>query len=149
MVSPTIEAQSSRRPALVLALGILMVGQAAVFLLAAALHLGVRIPLGVTELVEPQILPAFVVEEFCGLLLAISAVLVLARSPLAWLGATVAHGIAIGGVLLGMVALAAGRGPRTETNDLYHQIMLVTLVVGLILLATPAARAALGRAGQG
>jgi hypothetical protein len=38
------------------------------------------------------------------------------------------------GVLLGIAALAAGRGPRTASNDLYHRIMLALIAAGLLIL---------------
>lgn len=47
--------------------------------------------------------------------------------------------------MLGMVALALGRGPRTDLNDAYHRAVLVALIMGLGLLVTPAVRGALGR----
>jgi hypothetical protein len=56
-----------------------------------------------------------------------------------------AHGSALAGVLLRVVALALGRGPRTESNDLYHRVMLLILVAILILLFTRAAKTAVGR----
>jgi hypothetical protein len=51
------------------------------------------------------------------------------RAPL------IANLVALAGVLLGMAALAAGRGPRTASNDLYHHIMLVLIGVSLAILA--------------
>lgn len=44
-----------------------------------------------------------------------------------------------------MVATALGPGPRSELNDAYHRVVLVALLAGLALLATPGVRAALGR----
>jgi hypothetical protein len=49
------------------------------------------------------------------------------------------------GVLVGMFALAAGLGPTTTANTIYHRTILLVLVVGLALLQTPAAKSALGR----
>jgi len=51
--------------------------------------------------------------------------------------------IPLGGVLLGMAALAAGRGPRTASNDLYHHIMLALIGASLLILFF--ARSALNR----
>ncbi len=73
-----------------------------------------------------------------------SAYALFARGSWAWLAATAAHVFALAGVLFGMFALAQGWGPRTESNDIYHQVMLLLLIVGLLLLATPIARTALG-----
>jgi len=40
----------------------------------------------------------------------------------------------LGGVLLGIAALAAGAGPRTASNDLYHRIMLLLIGASLLIL---------------
>ena len=48
--------------------------------------------------------------------------------------ALIGNVIALGGVLLGMAALAVGRGPRTASNDLYHRIMLALARVALLIL---------------
>ena len=42
--------------------------------------------------------------------------------------------VALAGVLLGKAALAAGRGPRTASNDLYHNLILVLIGVSIVLL---------------
>ena len=114
----------------------------------ALLHLGVRIPLGFAVLREPLIVPATVVEGFCALALAIGAYAVLTRKTWAWAAVTAAHAFAAAGVLLGIGALAAGLGPSTELNHVYHRAMLVALLAGLGLLMTPTAKAALGRGGR-
>ena len=44
---------------------------------------------------------------------------------------------ALVGVLWGMVAVAAGRGPCTQLNDTYHRVMVVLLAATLLLLLTP------------
>jgi hypothetical protein len=121
-------------------ISVLMVGEALTFLLAALLHLG--IPLGFSE---PRIIPAAIVEGLCGLLLAGSAYAVFVRTRLAWGAALAAHLFAVAGVLLGIISLALGLGPSTVVNTIYHRVILGVLVVVLVLLTTPAARAALGR----
>lgn len=63
--------------------------------------------------------------------------------------AVAAHAFALGGVLLGTVALAVGAGPSTELNTVYHRVMLVALVAVLALLLTPAGRSALPGAYRG
>ncbi len=118
---------------------VLMVGEALTFLLAALLHLG--IPLGFSE---PRIIPAAIVEGLCGLFLAGSTYAVFARTRLAWGVALAAHLFAVAGVLLGIIALALGVGPSTVANTIYHRVILGVLVVVLVLLATPGARAVLG-----
>jgi hypothetical protein len=42
--------------------------------------------------------------------------------------------IALAGVLLGIVALAAGRGPRTASNDSLHRAMLTLIGLALMVL---------------
>jgi hypothetical protein len=122
-----------------------MLAESLTFLLASALHRGLQIPLGIVTLAEPMIGPASVVETTCGVALALAAVTVLSGSRWGWLSAVAAHTISASGVVLGIVALNAGRGPRTASNDAYHLTILTALVIGLVLLATPPVRAALGR----
>jgi hypothetical protein len=116
---------------------------AATFLFGALLHLGVRVPLGFAVLAEPRILPATVVEGLCGLALSVAAWAILARKGWARTAAIAAHAFALGGVLLGTAALAAGAGPSTNMNTVYHRVMLVALAAVLALLLTPAGRSAL------
>jgi fluoride ion exporter CrcB/FEX len=139
---------NQRRTTVATTVGVLVVVYAATFLLGALLHLGVRIPVGFAVLSEPRIVPATIVEGFCALVLTISAYAVFTHKGWAWPAVTSAHAFALAGVLLGMVALAVGAGPRTELNDIYHRVMLVMLVAGLAFLSMPIARAALGRANR-
>lgn len=141
-----IETATRRRDALAATSGILAALYAVTFLVGAVLHLGVRIPLGLAVLEEPVIIPATIVEGLCGLALGVGSYSVFAGRTWAWTATMGAHAFALAGVLLGTVALAAGRGPSTVLNTTYHRVMTVVLVVGLALLATPRARAALGAA---
>jgi hypothetical protein len=136
---------SRRRPAAATAVGALLAAEAATFLIGAVSHLGVAIPLGFGVLREPRIADATVVESLCGLALAAAAGVVLGRRRRAWAAATAAHAVAAVGVLLGIGALAAGLGPATTANTIYHRTILAVLLVGLALLQTPPVRAALGR----
>jgi hypothetical protein len=140
-----IETTTRRYTAVTMAVGVLAVLYAVTFFIGALLHLGVRIPLGFAVLAEPRIVPATIVEGLCGLFLAVGAYAVLTRRAWAWPAVTAAHAFALGGVLLGMAALAVGAGPSTELNTVYHRVMLVALVAGLVLLLTPIGRTALGR----
>ena len=115
------------------------------FLLFALLHLGLQIPLGFAVLAQPHIRDAAIVEGLSGLGFAVSAYAVFTRQTWAWPAALAAHAVALAGVLLGMAALSAGLGPRTELNDVFHRVMLLLLVAGLTLLLTLTGRAALGR----
>jgi hypothetical protein len=45
----------------------------------------------------------------------------------------IANFVALAGVLLGVAALAAGAGPRTASNDLYHSIMLILIGASLLI----------------
>ena len=137
-----IETTTRRWTTVVTVISVLIVVEAITFLLATLLHLGIQFPLGFSE---PRIIPAAIVEGLCGILLAVSAFAVFARKTWAWWGAIAAHAFAVAGVLLGIAALALGLGPSTEANTIYHRVILVVLVVVLALLATPGARATLGR----
>jgi hypothetical protein len=137
--------RSHRRNGVATAIGVLSAVYAATFYLGALLHVGTRIPLGFTVVEEPVILPATIVEGLCGTALAVAAVAVLARGNRAWTAATVAHAFALGGVLLGITALAVGAGPLTELNTIYHRVMVVALVAVLALLLSSAGRTALRR----
>ena len=138
---PTIR----RRTSIETAVGILSALYALTFFVGALLHLGWRIPLGFAVLAEPRIFPAAVVEGLCGLALAAAAIALFTNSGRAWTAAFAAHAIALGGVLLGVTALALGAGPSTDLNTIYHRVMLVALVAVLALLLSPAGRTALRR----
>jgi len=135
-----------RRNGIATAIGILSAVYAATFFFGALLHLGVTIPLGFAVVEEPVILPATIVEGLCGVALAVAAFAVLTRRELAWPIALAAYAFALGGVLLGITALALGAGPSTELNSVYHRVMVVALVAVLALLLLPAGRSALRRA---
>lgn len=143
------QATTRTRTPLATTVGALAVLYAATFSLGALLHLGVRIPLGFAVLAEPRIIPATIVEGLCGLGLAVGGYAALAGRSWAWSAVTGAHAFALGGVLLGITALALGGGPSTELNTIYHRVMLVALLAGLVLLLTRAGRAALGRNDRG
>jgi hypothetical protein len=143
------EATTRPRTTLAMVIGILAALYAVTFFLGALLHLGVRIPLGFVVLAEPQIIPATIVEGLCGLGLAVGAYAALTGRSWVWSAVTGAHAFALGGVLLGITALALGAGPSTELNTIYHRVMLVALVVGLVVPLAPIGRAALGRGDRG
>jgi hypothetical protein len=125
------------------ALGVLMVLEALSFLCFTLLHLGVRIPVGFTVIQEPPRPFAVIVEGLAAVALAVGASAVLTRKTWAWAAATGAHAVALAGVVWGMVAVAAGRGPHTQLNDTYHLVMVVVLGAGLILLLTRPGRTVL------
>lgn len=111
-------------------LGFIMIANAALFFFGAVQHAGVVLG----SFHEPPIIPAAIVEMLCGLSLVWGATAVFAHSVVQWRVALLTNLIALGGVLLGIAALAAGRGPRTVSNDLYHRVMLVLIGASLIIL---------------
>jgi hypothetical protein len=127
------------------AVALLATAYAATFVVAVLLHVGVEIPLGFVVLDEPRRPFAVIVEGVAGIVLAVGAFAVFARTPRAWAAVTGALAVALAGVLWGMVAVAAGRGPHTQLNDTYHRVMVVLLSATLILLLTPLGRSSLGR----
>jgi hypothetical protein len=111
-------------------LGWLMASNAVLFFFGAVQHAGVS----VGPFREPRILPATIVETLCGLALGWGAVAVFGSSTAKWRVALITNLVALAGVVLGIAALAAGAGPRTPSNDLYHVIMLVLIGASLVLL---------------
>jgi hypothetical protein len=124
---------------------ILVIVEAATFGLMASLHQGVQIPLGFMVIAQPRILPATIVETLCGLSLVMAALAGFLGWRWAWVATVAAHVFSIGGVALGMAALAAGRGPQTQLNSTYHLTIMLVMLATLALLATPIGRAALRR----
>jgi hypothetical protein len=101
--------------------GLLMIVNAAVFFFGGVQHAG----LSVGRFHEPAIIPATIVEVFCGLCLLWGAIALFRSTRSAWRAALITNFVALGGVLLGVAALAAG--PRTPSNDVYH-LMMLTLI---------------------
>jgi len=120
-----------------------MVLEALSFLCFALMHLGVRIPVDFAVIEEPRRPFAVIVEGLAAVVLTLGASAVLTRRTWAWVAASAAHAVALAGVLWGMVAIAAGRGPHTQLNDTYHRVMVLVLGAGLILLLTPPGRTVL------
>ena len=118
---------------------IIMILNAALFLFGALQHVGLE--LGPFH--EPRIIPAAVVETICCLALLGGVAFLFGHAALGWRATVLGNFIALAGVVLGIVALAVGAGPRTASNDLYHRIMLVLIGVSLVILFS--ARSALNR----
>jgi hypothetical protein len=108
----------------------LMIANAAVFFFGALQHAGIA--LGPFH--EPVIIPAAIVETICGLFLLWGATVLFRNWRSLWRAVLIANFVALGGVLLGMAALAVGAGPRTASNDLYHRIMLGLIIASLLIL---------------
>jgi hypothetical protein len=111
-------------------LGLLMISNAALFLFGAVQHAGVSLG----RFNEPHIVPAAIVETVCAISLLWGAAAVFGQPGRQWHRALISNLVALGGVWLGIAALAAGRGPRTASNDLYHRIMLVLIGACLVIL---------------
>ena len=119
-------------------LRILMMLNAALFFFGAIQHLGVVIG----RFHEPVIHPAAIVESTCGIALTVGVIALLRGTSSARRLSIIANFVAIAGVSLGMIALAAGRGPRTASNDTYHHIMVTLAIASLIILFTRRSSAA-------
>ena len=111
-------------------LGLVMISNATLFLFGAVQHAGFSLG----RFHEPKIIPAVVVETICGLLLLWASIATLGHFSIGWNVALIGNLVALGGVLLGMAALAAGRGPRTASNDFYHRIMLILIGANVLML---------------
>jgi hypothetical protein len=94
---------------------------------------------------EPVIVPAAIVESVCALSLLWGLGAMLRGSEGFWRSAFTSNSIAIAGVLLGIVALAAGRGPRTVSNDNLHRAMLTLAGLSLLALFMIRSLASLGK----
>jgi hypothetical protein len=110
--------------------GVLMIANAALFFFGSVQHAGVA----VGRFHEPLIIPAAIVETLCGLCLLWGVVALFRGWRMRWRLALIANVVALGGVLLGIVALAIGAGPRTASNDLYHRVMLILIVTVILIL---------------
>ena len=111
-------------------LGLLMALNTLLFVFGAIQHAGVEIG----RFREPVIVPAAIVESVCALSLIGGLWALFGASPPFWGTVFAGNLIALAGVLLGIVALAAGRGPRTASNDHLHWAMLTLIALSLIAL---------------
>jgi hypothetical protein len=117
-----------------IAVGLLMTLNMALFVFGAVQHVGAEIG----PFSEPVIVPAAIVESICALSLFWGLWQAFRESPAFWRIAFIGNLVALAGVLLGIVTLAAGRGPRTVSNDNLHRAMLT--LIGLSLMALFVAR---------
>ena len=89
--------------------GLLMIANAVLFFWERSTHAGVA----VGQFHEPLIIPAAIVEGLCGLCILWGAVALFRGRRTRWRLALITNLVALGGVSLGIVALAIGAGPRT------------------------------------
>jgi len=107
-----------------------MLANAALFVVEAILHLGVRLG----PLSEPRIVAASVTETICALALTAGVLVpVYLRRGVA-VSAVVGNLFALAGVALSVIALALGAGPRTLSNEVAHALMTVLAFLSLWLL---------------
>src|SRR5215208_3545281 len=116
------------------ALPMLLAVEAATFLLAALTHLPLHVPLGFATIEEPRIVEATVAEGLCCLALGTAAGALFIRASWAREAAIAATLFSSAAVVVGIGALRAGRGPRTDLNDVYHPVILVVLLATFALL---------------
>jgi hypothetical protein len=93
-------------------LGCVMIANAAPFFFGALQHAGIAIG----RFHEPRIVPATIVESLCGLSLLWGVAAVFGHSHVEWRPAMIANLIPLGGVLLGMAALAAAGGHARQVT---------------------------------
>ncbi|MEV0619052.1 hypothetical protein AB0I81_37445 [Nonomuraea sp. NPDC050404] len=109
-------------------LGWLLLLYALVFLLFGLLHAGIAIG----PLSEPVIVPAAIVEPLCAVAALAGSYGALRDRTWAWDGLVYSHAAALGGVLLGILALAFGDdSDATALLTWYHNAMAVALTAGL------------------
>ena len=101
------------------------------FALGALTHAGVRLSLAGITIDEPTIVPAAIVEAIIAAAFSVAAFAEFTGRPYARIALGVALRVGIGGVLLGMFALAVGRGTRTELNDVFHVVALIAMLAAL------------------
>jgi hypothetical protein len=93
---------------------IVMLANAALFVLGATLDLG--IPVG--PLAEPRVLAASVTRAVCALALLAGGLAPLYAPRFATIAAAVGNVIALAGITVSVIALSLGAGPHTITNDI-------------------------------
>jgi hypothetical protein len=103
---------------------------AALFFFGSVQHAGMALG----RFHEPFIIPAAIVEALCGLCLLCGGAALFCDWRARWHVVLIANLVALGGVLLGIAALAVGAGPRTASNDLYHRMMLILIAAVILIL---------------
>jgi hypothetical protein len=110
--------------------------EALFYFFAAALHLGLRVPLGPVVLAVPDVIfPAAIVETILGLVVAANLIALLRGSHRARGITLAAHGVALVGVLIGMAALALRVGPPPSPHWTLHYVMLAGIAAALVLVS--------------
>jgi len=100
--------------------------QAAVFLAAVSIHFGLTLQ-------GYQHRAAGTAESVIAAVLLVGLVLTWAPPPWARRASVVAQSFGILGVIVGLITIVAGVGPRTTLDLAMHGTMLVVLIAGLIV----------------
>ena len=134
MVSTVV---GSRRPLgwKVRLIEVVLLVDAITFFVFALLHAGVHL----SGLVEPPILAATIVESLCVVLTAGAGVAVLTRRVWAWRAAVWSQSVAAAGVFVGILSQLSGTG-GTQLNFVYHRVIIIVLIVGLVFVLVPSVR---------
>lgn len=129
-----------------IALEILIVVNAAVFLGASIIHFGYAIPLGFTTLADAALPQAAVAEGVIGLAFVLAAAATFARGSWAWGATLVAYLLGLIGVLIGLSVSVGDPDLSSSPNFWFHLTILPVVVVGLLLLLTRSGREGFGKA---
>ena len=107
-----------------------LVAEALMFAFAAVVHSGVAVS-------ESRLIAAAIVEGVCAIMLLAAAAAVRHQRAFARRAAIAAHGVAIGSVGLGLVALWLGLAAHSSLGVAYQRGMFGLLIVVFLLLASP------------
>lgn len=116
-------------------IGLVIMVEALAFLMGAALHLGVPLPV---PFAESRSLFSAIAEAVSGIVLLVAVAAIATREPRAWKLAVAAHVLGMAGVVWGI----AGRGSAFTSQPSHHPTMLLFLIVALIALSIPVCRQA-------
>jgi hypothetical protein len=111
---------------------IVMLANAALFVLGAILHLG--IPIG--PLSEPRVAAASVTDAVCAIALTAGALAPLYLRRGTAVSVVVGNVVALTGIALSVIALALGAGYHTLSNDIARGLMTALAFLSLWLLFT-------------
>ena len=114
--------------------GVVLVLEAATFAVAGSLHLGARIPLGFVTFYGEHEAKAALPELLIAVVLLLGAIVVFGRPDEARQVGAIATGFAIFGVLVGLVTIALGLGPRTVPDLVYQVGIMVVLLISFAVL---------------
>ena len=117
-------------------IGLVVLVEALAFLMGAALHLGVSLPV---PFVESRSLFSAVAEAASGIVLLFAVAAIATRERRAWKLAVAGHVLGVAGIAWGI----ATRGSAFASQASHHPPMLLFLIVALIALSIPVCRQAL------